>query len=137
MKISVVSYFFEGVDADYLIHIAWKAIRMLQIAGLNVVCIVADGASNNRHFFRSHSIPKFRKSGVTYKAPNIFSPGEFVYFVADPPHLIKTVRNAWYNSRSDGPRHLEVFVSTFTKCALNYVFLLYRTMEWKLSGLTW
>ena len=81
---------------------------MLQIAGLTVLCIVADGASNNRHFFRLHSISKFHKSGVTYKAPNVYSQGEFVYFVADPPHLIKTVRNAWYNSRLNGTRHLEV-----------------------------
>jgi len=76
--------------------------------------------------------PKFHKLGVTYKAPNIYSPREFVYFavdpprlysvadpphlyfvadpphlyfVADPPRLIKTVP---YNSRLNGPHHLEV-----------------------------
>ena len=71
---------------------------MLQIAGLtvHVLFIVADGASNNRHFFRLHSISKFLKSGFRYKAPNIFSPGQFVSFMADLPHLIKTVQNAWY-----------------------------------------
>lgn len=123
------------MDADYLIHIAWKAIRMLQIAGLTVVCMVADGASNNRRFFRSHSVSKYLKSGVTYKAPNIFLPGEFVYFVADPPHLIKTVRNAWYNSRSNGPRHLEVYKLIYNLQVMH--FILCRTMEWKSSGLTW
>ena len=37
--------------------------------------------------------------GVNYLAPNVCrAPGDKVYFIADPPHLLKTIRNAWYNS---------------------------------------
>ena len=55
-----------------------------------------------------HSIDKYNKCKITYKAPNLCQPEEFIYFVPDVPHLIKTVRNAWYNSRCNGTRHLEV-----------------------------
>ena len=80
---------------------------MLKIVGLNVIAVVADGASTNQRFFRMHSIDKY-KCKITYKAPNLCQPEEFIYFVPDVPHLIKTVRNAWYNSRCNGTRHLEV-----------------------------
>lgn len=82
---------------------------MLQIAGLQVICIVADGASPNRRFFKLHKINKYVKSGVTYVAPNVCCPpGDYVYFMADAPHLIKTVRNAWHNSQLNRSRHLVV-----------------------------
>ena len=81
----------------------------MQIAGLQVICVVADGASANRRFFRLHSIDEYKKSGVTYLAPNVCrAPGDKVYFIADPPHLLKTIRNAWYNSQSKKTRHLIV-----------------------------
>lgn len=69
-----------------------------QDVGLQVISVVADGGSNNRRFFCMHAISKLQISGVTYKAPNITQPGSFAYSIADPPHLIKTMRNAWYNS---------------------------------------
>ena len=72
-----------------------------------VICAVSDGASCNRRFFAS-AIAKHKKSGVTFKAPNIALPGNFVYFICDVPHLMKTTRNAWSNSTANGTRHLEV-----------------------------
>ena len=86
---------------------------MLALIGLQVISIVADGASNNRKFFRMHKIPQFQCSGITYKAPNITKPGSFVYFIADPPHLIKTVRNAWHNSQANGSRSLVVCIIVY------------------------
>ena len=54
--------------------------------------MVADGASANRRFFKLHSIDEYKRSGVTYLAPNVCrAPGDKVYFVADPPHLLKTI----------------------------------------------
>ena len=81
---------------------------MLQLAGLTVVSIVADGASSNRKFFRLHKISQYEKSGVTYKAPNICRQGHYVYLMPDAPHLLKTVRNAWYNSQAKRTRKLIV-----------------------------
>ena len=70
--------------------------------------MVCDGASTNRKFFASHAIKEHMKSGVTFKAPNITLPGNFVYFMCDVPHLMKTTRNAWSFSTANGTRHLEV-----------------------------
>lgn len=108
---------------------------MLQLIGLTVICVVADGASSNRKFFRLHNILKYQKSGVTYMAPNISLPGSYVFFMADVPHILKTTRNAWYNSQANRTRSLQVR----TDCVLQlFTTSLYiRTMEVKLSGHTW
>ena len=119
-----------GVSSEHLIYIVWCAIRMLALIGLQVISVVADGAPNNRRFLQMHTISKFQCSGITYKAPNITNPGSFVYFIADPPHLIKTVRNAWYNSQANGTRSLVVFMH-----ATVLIYILSRIKERKLSGL--
>ena len=90
--------------------IVWRSTRMLQLVGLTVISVVADGASSNRKFFRLHKILQHQKAGVTYKAPNICQQGNFVYFMPDAPHLLKTIRNAWYNSQANRTRKLIVSV---------------------------
>lgn len=67
-----------------------------------------------------HKVEEYVKSDVTYKARNIYVLENFVYFMCDAPHLIKTVRNAWSNSRVNGTRHLEVKC-----CYLIYLLLTY------------
>ena len=106
---------------------------MLALIGLQVISVIADGAPNNRRFFPMHTISKFQCSGITYKAPNITNPGSFVYFIADPPHLIKTVRNAWYNSQANGTRSLVVCIHATVYYLL--IYILSRIKERKLSGL--
>jgi len=84
---------------------------MLQLADLQVVCVVADGAAPNRRFFRLHQMEQYMKSGVTYSVPNVCrSSGDSIYFIADVPHLIKTIHNAWYNSQNNRSRHLVVSI---------------------------
>ena len=68
-----------------------RAIRMLQLADLQVVCVVADGVSPNRRLFRLHKMEEYMKSGVTYNVRNVcHSSGDSTYFVPDVPNLIKT-----------------------------------------------
>ena len=43
-----------GVTGDYLFTIVWEAIRLLETADLKVLCVVCDGASPNRKYFRMH-----------------------------------------------------------------------------------
>ena len=88
-----------GCTADQLYPIIWDAIRRLEAGGLKVT---ADGASPNRKFFQLHH--KSQDSCTyPYKAQNMYSfDNRWVYFFADPPHLIKTVRNCWYHSGSNG-----------------------------------
>ena len=98
----------RGVTADLLFPIVWEAIRRLEARGLKVLCITADGASSNRKFFRMHHAKK-DPGTYFYKARNPYSSdNRWVYFVSDPPHLIKTVRNCWSHSGVDGTRHMKV-----------------------------
>lgn len=96
----------EGITADFLYPLIWEAIRLLEVDGVKVLCITADGASPNRKFFRMHKTPDFP---FPHKAKNPYAKEErWVFFISDPPHLIKTVRNCWSHSGPSGTRHMEV-----------------------------
>ena len=97
-----------GVTADLLFPIVWEGVRQLKSTGLKVICITADGASPNRKFFRVHRGPD-NDTSPTYKTRNPFAKEErWVYFMSDPPHLIKTARNCWSHSGWTGIRHMIV-----------------------------
>ena len=83
----------RGVTADFLFPIVWEAIQMLEASDIKVLCITADGASPNRKFFSMHKSPG---QSLTYKTINPYAKEDrFIFFISDPPHLIKTVRNCW------------------------------------------
>ena len=70
----------------------WKAIGLLETyAGLKVVVVLCDKAGPNQCLYSLHD------SGdeITYRTKNVFATDEqtYVYFISDPPHLIKTARN--------------------------------------------
>ena len=97
----------EGVTADQLFPIVWEAIRQVEGIGLKVIFITADGASPNRKFFRMHRNPK--DIIPTYKTPNPFAQEKrSIFFISDPSHLIKTVRNCWSHSSWNGTRLMTV-----------------------------
>lgn len=74
---------------------------------MKVLCITADGASSNRKFFRMHYNKKDPQT--FHKTRNIYSTdNRWLYFISDPPHLLKTVRNCWSHSGKDGTRHMKV-----------------------------
>ena len=98
----------EGISADILSPIVWEAIRRLEIDGIKVICITADGDSSNRKFFRMHKSPELT---IPYKTKNPYATVDrWIYFIADSPHLIKTVRNCWSHSGVTGTRHMEVAI---------------------------
>lgn len=100
----------RGITADVLHPIMWEAIHRLESSELKVIYITADGSSANRKFFRMH----YNKKDVSiflHKAKNPYSSdGHWLYFIADPPHLIKTVRNCWSHSGVHGTHHMQVYI---------------------------
>jgi len=84
-----------------------------QIADFKVICVVADGASPNRRFFKLHKIDQFVKSGVTYVIPNIYRKSGYVYFMTNVPYLIQTVHNARHSSLHNRSRNLVVSATTY------------------------
>ena len=72
----------------------WEAILELTCK-LQVIATVCDGASTNRKFYRMHEQMSNidDDSSVVYCTINIYSPGRYIWFFADPPYLMKTTRN--------------------------------------------
>ena len=83
------------MTGDLIFDPMWEAIAKLERIGFFVLALCCDGASSNRRLWKLHSDSK----ELVYRVPNIFaSEGKrFLYFISDPPHLIKTIRNSWYN----------------------------------------
>ena len=52
------------------------------------------------------------------------SSGRFLYYISDPPHLLKTTRNCWSHSGSHGNRR-KLWVSTSDRLALSNMFIYY------------
>ena len=97
----------EGVTADFLYPIVWEAIWLSEADGVKVLCITADGISPNRSFF--FKIYKTTDVPFPHKANNPYAKEEcWIFFIFDPPHLIKTVHNCWSHSGVYGTQHMEV-----------------------------
>lgn len=108
----------SGVTGEQLFPIVWEAVRRLEASGLKVIFITADGGSPNRKFFRMHSTGKSSPTNPTYKARNPYSADDrWLYFIADPLHLIKTVRNCWSHSGCHGTRLMKVsIIQPYIQC---------------------
>ena len=85
-----------SLSGDQLYSLVWGCIRRLEACGFKVLALTCDGASANRNFLKLH---KSSKEDMVYKTVNPYADEDRpVFFISDPPHLIKTVRNCWANS---------------------------------------
>ena len=113
----------ETVTADLLYPIVWEAVRHIEASGLKVVCITADGMSSNRKFFQLHQSGGDKK--VTYKTLNPYAEDRrWIYFISDPPHLIKTTRNCLSHSSFSGTRLMKVSYVLIIYGRYIYIFVL-------------
>ena len=64
------------------------------------MALICDGASTNCHLWKLH---KEGKSEFIYKVKNIFASDapHSLFFITDPPHLLKTIRNYWFSSKRE------------------------------------
>lgn len=87
-----------SLSGSDLYPLMWEAIGRLTLNGFRVHAITADGAKPNRKLFQLHDT----KSKMTFKVENVFSPERYpIYFISDPPHLIKTIRNCLASDKRD------------------------------------
>lgn len=83
----------DSLKGDLLFDPVWEAIARLEGLGFCVLALSCDGASPNRRLWSLHSD---KKKELLYKVPNVFAKdGRDLYFISDPPHLLKTIRNSW------------------------------------------
>lgn len=77
-------------------EVVWDTVGRLECCGFKVLALTCDGLAANRRLFALHHPDNCE---FVYKVVNPYaSDGRYLYFLSDPPHLIKTVRNAWCNS---------------------------------------
>ena len=81
------------LKAPELFSLLWRTIeRLSAFLGFTVLTVTCDGAKSNRKMFKLHSLQKI----LVHKTLNIFRYGENqIFFISDPPHLIKTARNCF------------------------------------------
>ena len=95
------SYFATScVTSFQIMPLFWRAVCLLEVScKLKVIAAVSDGASANRKFFRMHrNLDGEAGKSITYRTINLYAPNRFIWFFADVPHLVKTVRNCMYHS---------------------------------------
>ena len=79
----------KGADIFPLVR---QAIKHLTRLGLTVLTVTCDGASDNRRMFQMFN----PKADLSYKTMNIFNAERNdIFFISDPPHLLKTIRNCF------------------------------------------
>lgn len=88
----------KDLSADAIFPCAWEAVAVLESLGFKVRCMIADGASSNRKCLKLH---RSSAKEIPYFATNLANKNRKLYFICDPPHLIKTVRNNWENSHGN------------------------------------
>ncbi|XP_075726174.1 uncharacterized protein LOC142767818 [Rhipicephalus microplus] len=85
------------LDAEFLHKMLKNVICGLEKIGYRVVCVVSDNNSVNRkamsHF---ESTPSNR---IVYQHPS--DPARPLFFVIDPVHILKCIRNNWINQKND------------------------------------
>ena len=76
------------------------------VSDLQVITSTSDKASHNQKLYRLH---KVGNEVTTYKAWNSFSSDDrYIFFISDPPHLMKTIQNNVSKSKAGGTRYLWV-----------------------------
>ena len=87
--------FFHIFSEDQWFVPVWEAVYCLENMGFKVLALCCDGLAANRRLFSLH------KPGSTPPMHKVLNPhahdGEkrYLWFLSDPPHLMKTVRNSW------------------------------------------
>ena len=90
----------HSIKSDELFDPFWESVCRLERLGFKVMGLCCDGLAANRRFFSLHS-----DNTTPYKVTNPYTEEDrYIYFFSDPPHLLKTVRNA----RANPKRHLWV-----------------------------
>jgi len=113
-----------SAKAEDIFPLLWKTIGRLELNGLHVLGVTGDGASINRKLFRMHTQDKGK---IIHKTVNVYSDeARDLLFFSDPPHLLKTIRNAVANPNRQlwVCCDITVILDSVYKCFK--MFLLYR-----------
>lgn len=101
LSYSLATFATTAIRSTEIFVLFWRCVAILEMScNLKVVAATSDGASSNRKFVKMHKDTDGNAGkDVVYRAKNVYANEDrFLYFFADPPHLIKTARNCLANS---------------------------------------
>ena len=98
LKYPLATFATDGIKSAFIYPVIWEAIEIVEMdAEMKVLFLCCDGATPNRKFFKVHD----QLNPHLYRIENPFVEDDrYIYFVSDPPHLLKTARNCFSNSFS-------------------------------------
>ena len=109
----------------------WEIISALERNGIRVIAFTCDGSPINRAFIKMHEPSHTpRPSGVVYSTVNIAAPTRDLFFIADVPHLLKTLRNSFFRSRLGG-RGKRLMTRNGQRIVWDHIIRLYNAKKGK------
>ncbi|KAK3909685.1 Transposable element P transposase [Frankliniella fusca] len=99
VKEVVASYSVNRLSKEKLYSVTWNVIAYCERTGIQIIAFTSDGNASNRAFFKMNTPISPTKNGVVYDTINKAAPSRPLYFISDLPHLVKTIRNNFFNSR--------------------------------------
>lgn len=91
----LASYSTSCLPSYCLYSIIWECVECIEVVvGLKTLFICCDGAVQNRKLFSLMS----DGDDCSYMTRNPYVSDRDIYFICDPPHLLKTARNCFSNS---------------------------------------
>ena len=111
LKFPYVHFPASSTRGTELFPILRKVISRLTRLGLEVLTVTCDGASENRLLFSLHDE---KNDKTAYKIKNVYAKtSSSIYFISDPSHLIKTIRNCFSRGKLWVFIHLYVYAFLF------------------------
>lgn len=96
MKFAYAQFPAASTKGAELFPLFRAVLHCLTRLGICVVAVTCDGASDNRRMFSLHNL----KDKTIYKTTNVYSKNDSpIFFISDPPHLIKTIRNCFQRGK--------------------------------------
>jgi len=93
LKFPYVHFPTASTTGAELFPVLRKVVSRLTRLGLQVLTVTCDGASENRLLFSLHDE---NNDKTAYKIKNVYcNEGHPIFFISDPSHLIKTIRNCF------------------------------------------
>lgn len=109
----------------------WEVIGALERSGLKIIAFICDGFSTNRAFIKMHKPATILPSGIIFDTINKAAPERKLYFISDVPHLLKTIRNCFMNSRWDNRKSRRHMMNKGKKISWDFLVKLYETDKGK------
>ena len=104
LKYNFAYFATNGVTSGQLMPLFLEAMAILELLfNLWVIAVTSDLVSPYRRFYKMHKNLHIENTDICFKTINLYARYRNIYFIADTPHLMKTVRNCSQNS--DGEKH--------------------------------